>query len=219
MQVEYREKLYAVGRIPSTYNKREGTAKEHEVLAARRIDRALRPLFPRGYALDAAVSAQWPRRQAGQGLEGPTGAPTPLCVAQAAPGDLHPPLADALPPQQLRRRLHLTHTCLLVCLPQVFASVLSADGAADPDVLAICAASAALQCSPLPWAGPVGAARAALLPGGELVVSPSVEQQEAAALNLLVACTADRVTMLEAEGDQVGRACPEAPAQSAPAAA
>ncbi|KAL4429595.1 hypothetical protein ABPG77_008644 [Micractinium sp. CCAP 211/92] len=141
-EVEYREKLYAVGRIPSTYNKREGAAKEHEVLAGRRIDRALRPLFPKGFALDAAV----------------------------------------------------------------FASVLSADGTADPDVLAICAASAALQCSPLPWAGPVGAARAALLPGGELVVSPSVAQQEAAALNVLVACTADRVTMLEAEGDQIPEA-------------
>lgn len=34
-QVDYREKLYAVGRIPSTYNKREGTAKEHELLAVR----------------------------------------------------------------------------------------------------------------------------------------------------------------------------------------
>lgn len=54
-QVEYREKLCAVGRIPSTYNKREGAAKEHEVLAARRIDRALRPLFPRGLPFDAAV--------------------------------------------------------------------------------------------------------------------------------------------------------------------
>ncbi|KAL4458391.1 hypothetical protein ABPG75_013256 [Micractinium tetrahymenae] len=141
-EVEYREKLYAVGRIPSTYNKREGVVKEHEMLAARRIHRALRPLFPKGFALDAAV----------------------------------------------------------------FASVLSADGSADPDVLAICAASAALQCSPLPWAGPVGAARAALLPGGELVVSPSVAQQEAATLNVLVACTADRITMVEAEGDQIPEA-------------
>ena len=83
--------------------------------------------------------------------------------------------------------------------------VLSADGTADPDVMAICAASAALQCSPMAWAGPVGAVRAALLPGGELVVSPSVAQQECAALNVLVACTADRVTMMEAEGDEVGR--------------
>ena len=33
--MDYREKLYAVGRIPSTYNKREGTAKEHELLAVR----------------------------------------------------------------------------------------------------------------------------------------------------------------------------------------
>jgi polyribonucleotide nucleotidyltransferase len=56
--VEYREKLYAVGRIPSTYNKREGSAKEHEVLAGRRIGRALRPLFPKGFAYDAAVS-EW----------------------------------------------------------------------------------------------------------------------------------------------------------------
>lgn len=45
-----------------------------------------------------------------------------------------------------------------------------------------------------------------LLPGGELVVGPSVAQQEAAALTLLVAATAERVTMLEAEGAQVGRA-------------
>ena len=56
--MEYREKLYAVGRIPSTYNKREGSAKEHEVLAGRRIGRALRPLFPKGFAYDAAVS-EW----------------------------------------------------------------------------------------------------------------------------------------------------------------
>lgn len=102
-QVDYREKLYAVGRIPSTYNKREGTAKEHELLAVRaagarqpvagrdgtcgmggatsrcigtlqaacstlnsvlllapclqgrRIGRALRPLFPRGFAQDSVV--------------------------------------------------------------------------------------------------------------------------------------------------------------------
>lgn len=100
--MDYREKLYAVGRIPSTYNKREGTAKEHELLAVRaapwkrrcvprvhdwclscasrnacnaaksyfvklcslitaclqgrRIGRALRPLFPRGFAQDCVVS-------------------------------------------------------------------------------------------------------------------------------------------------------------------
>lgn len=86
---------------------------------------------------------------------------------------------------------------------QVFAHVLSADGATDPDVMAVAAASAALMCSDLPWAGPVAAARVALLADGQLVVGPSVEQQEGAALNLLVACTADRITMLEADGNQV----------------
>jgi hypothetical protein len=57
--VDYREKLYAVARIPSTYNKREGNPKEHELLAGRRIGRALRPLFPKGFALDSAVRAGW----------------------------------------------------------------------------------------------------------------------------------------------------------------
>lgn len=54
--VEYREKTFAVGRIPSGYNKREGAPKEHEILAGRRVDRALRPLFPKGYAYDTQVS-------------------------------------------------------------------------------------------------------------------------------------------------------------------
>lgn len=87
--------------------------------------------------------------------------------------------------------------------PQVFANVLSADGGTDADVMAVSAASAALMCSDMPWAGPVAAARVALLGDGELVVAPSVAQQEAARLNLLVACTAHRITMLEADGDQV----------------
>ena len=82
--------------------------------------------------------------------------------------------------------------------------MLSADGEADPDVMAVAAASAALMCSDMPWSGPVAAVRAALLPDGQLVVAPSVAQQEGARLNLLVACTVERITMLEADGDQVG---------------
>jgi len=86
--------------------------------------------------------------------------------------------------------------------------VLSADGASDPDTLAVSAASTALLCSDMPWAGPVAAARAALLPGGELVVGPTVEQQEAASLNVVVAVTeGGRITMLEADGDQASAAC------------
>ena len=67
-QVDYREKLYAVARIPSTYNKREGAAKEHEVLAGRRIGRALRPLFPKGFVFESAVSARGGTLQEGHGM-------------------------------------------------------------------------------------------------------------------------------------------------------
>jgi polyribonucleotide nucleotidyltransferase len=55
MQVEYREKSYAVGRIPTGYNKREHAAGEHEILAGRRVDRALRPLIPKGFVYDMQV--------------------------------------------------------------------------------------------------------------------------------------------------------------------
>lgn len=48
-QVEYRERSAAVGRIPTTFNKREGAPKDREVLVARAVDRAVRPLFPAGY--------------------------------------------------------------------------------------------------------------------------------------------------------------------------
>jgi polyribonucleotide nucleotidyltransferase len=90
---------------------------------------------------------------------------------------------------------------------QLFASVLSADGAADPCVMAVGAASAALLLSDMPWAGPVAAARVALTREGQLVSGPSVAQQEAAALDILVAATAEgRVTMLEAGGEEVPEA-------------
>jgi polyribonucleotide nucleotidyltransferase len=138
--VDYREKLYAVGRIPGTYNKREGAPKEHEMLAARRLERALRPLLPRGYSYAT----------------------------------------------------------------QITASVLSADGAADPEVLAINAASAALSVSDIPWGGPLGAARVAWI-NGNLVVNPKPLDINAdqAELSLLVAATEDSVVMLEASGNIV----------------
>lgn len=56
-RVDYREKLYAVGRIPVTYNKREGAPKDHETLASRRMERALRTLFPRGFVYETDVTA------------------------------------------------------------------------------------------------------------------------------------------------------------------
>jgi len=47
--VDYREKAYAAGKIPGGFFKREGRPSEKEIVSARLIDRALRPLFPEGY--------------------------------------------------------------------------------------------------------------------------------------------------------------------------
>jgi polyribonucleotide nucleotidyltransferase len=55
LTVEYREKSYAVGRIPGGFFKREGRPKENEVLSARLIDRPIRPLFPKGYQRETQV--------------------------------------------------------------------------------------------------------------------------------------------------------------------
>ena len=49
LSVEYEEKLYAVGKIPGGFNKREGKASENAVLTSRVIDRPMRPLFPKDY--------------------------------------------------------------------------------------------------------------------------------------------------------------------------
>ncbi len=49
LTVEYREKTYAAGRIPGGFIKREGRPSDHEILAARVIDRTMRPLFPKGF--------------------------------------------------------------------------------------------------------------------------------------------------------------------------
>ena len=45
LSVEYEEKMYAVGKIPGGFNKREGKASEHAILTSRVIDRPMRPLF------------------------------------------------------------------------------------------------------------------------------------------------------------------------------
>jgi polyribonucleotide nucleotidyltransferase len=55
--VDYEEKLYAVGKIPGGFIKREGRPAESAILAARMIDRPLRPLFPEGFRNDVQVNA------------------------------------------------------------------------------------------------------------------------------------------------------------------
>ena len=55
LSVEYNEKLYAVGKIPGGFNKREGKASENAVLTCRVIDRPMRPLFPQDYRNDVTL--------------------------------------------------------------------------------------------------------------------------------------------------------------------
>ncbi len=55
LMVDYREKLYASGKIPGGFFKREGRPSESEVLVARLIDRPIRPLFPKDYRCDTQV--------------------------------------------------------------------------------------------------------------------------------------------------------------------
>ena len=56
LSVEFEEKMYAVGKIPGGFNKREGKASEHAVLTSRVIDRPMRPLFPKDYRNDVTLN-------------------------------------------------------------------------------------------------------------------------------------------------------------------
>jgi polyribonucleotide nucleotidyltransferase len=57
LTVEYQEKTYAAGRIPGGFFKREGRPSESEILAARLIDRPIRPLFPKGMLNEVQIMA------------------------------------------------------------------------------------------------------------------------------------------------------------------
>jgi polyribonucleotide nucleotidyltransferase len=57
LTVDYEEKLYAAGKIPGGFLKREGKASEKAILSSRLIDRPIRPLFPKGYHNDVQVVA------------------------------------------------------------------------------------------------------------------------------------------------------------------
>jgi polyribonucleotide nucleotidyltransferase len=55
LSIEYQERLYAVGKIPGGFIKREGRPSDKAILNARAIDRPLRPLFPKGYRNDVQI--------------------------------------------------------------------------------------------------------------------------------------------------------------------
>ena len=56
LSVDYEEKMYAVGKIPGGFNKREGKASENAILTSRVIDRPMRPLFPKDYRNDVTLN-------------------------------------------------------------------------------------------------------------------------------------------------------------------
>ena len=57
LSVDYEEKLYAVGKIPGSFQKREGKPADKAILTSRAIDRPLRPLFPKDFRNDVCVVA------------------------------------------------------------------------------------------------------------------------------------------------------------------
>jgi polyribonucleotide nucleotidyltransferase len=138
LTVDVEERMYAAGKIPGGFFKREGRATERATLTARMIDRPIRPLWPKGFRNEV----------------------------------------------------------------QVICTVLSADMVTPHDILCINGASASLMISPLPFFGPVGAVRMALIEG-ELVINPSLQDMEEAALDLIVVGTKDGLTMVEAGAEEV----------------
>jgi polyribonucleotide nucleotidyltransferase len=138
LTVDVEERMYAAGKIPGGFFKREGRATERATLTARMIDRPIRPLWPKGFRNEV----------------------------------------------------------------QVICTVLSADLITPHDILCINGASAALAISPLPFLGPVGAVRIGRSEG-ELVVNPTLQQQEESTLDLIVVGTREALTMVEAGADEI----------------
>jgi polyribonucleotide nucleotidyltransferase len=133
LTVDYEEKLYAAGKIPGAFLRREGRPSEQAILTARLTDRPIRPLFPDGFRNDI----------------------------------------------------------------QVVSTVLSVDQDADPTILAINGASAALTISDIPFQGPIGAVRMGHI-DGRLVANPPLADMERSDLDLVVAGTRDAILMVEA---------------------
>jgi polyribonucleotide nucleotidyltransferase len=85
---------------------------------------------------------------------------------------------------------------------QIINLVISADSENDPDVLAMIGSSAAMALSGIPFSGPVGAVRVALV-DGKLVANPTYKQVAASPLELVIAGTDDAILMVESGGKEV----------------
>ena len=85
---------------------------------------------------------------------------------------------------------------------QIIATVLSADGENDPDVVAITAASAALSISDIPFGGPIAGVRVGRI-NGELEINPLISRMAESDLDLVLAASRDAVVMVEGGADCV----------------
>ena len=79
---------------------------------------------------------------------------------------------------------------------QIVSMVLSADAANDPDVIALTSASAAAFCSDLPFETPIAAVRVGQV-NGQLVINPSVAEQKASSINIVIAASEEGIVMVE----------------------
>lgn len=141
LTVDYREKVYAAGKFPGGYIKREGRPSTKEILTARLIDRPVRPLFPASYRDEV----------------------------------------------------------------QIQASPISADRQNDSDVLSIFGASASLLLAQAPFHGPLSAVRLGRV-NGQIVVFPTAKEMAESDLDLVVASTRQKVTMIEGFGKELPEA-------------
>ncbi|PJE75589.1 polyribonucleotide nucleotidyltransferase [Candidatus Uhrbacteria bacterium CG10_big_fil_rev_8_21_14_0_10_48_11] len=88
---------------------------------------------------------------------------------------------------------------------QVVLTILSFDGKNDADIPSLVAASLILSISPIPWAGPIAGLRVGRV-NGEFVMNPTYDELAESELDLVVAGTAEKVTMLEAGAKEISEA-------------
>ena len=92
-----------------------------------------------------------------------------------------------------------------MCETQVIATVISADGSNQSDVLAMVGASAAIHISPLPWAGPIAGVRVARV-DGKHIANPTYQEQEESDCELIVSASKDAIVMVEGEAKELSEA-------------
>lgn len=135
--VDYCEKLYATGRVPGGYRKREGRPGDHETLVARVIDRQLRPCFPDGFLNDTVVQCTVMSYEQGHN-------PIPLAMVGASTALMISDIPFDGPVAALNIGLDNDHdqNKFLLNPPQNHQSKLDLTVAAKPDALLMVEASA-----------------------------------------------------------------------------